>query len=228
MFKDAKKEHIAIGEASTSYMWDKETPQRIHDCLPESKIIIMLRDPIERAFSNYLMDMRDGHQQQQLSFLEALQEDSKKPEKGWGVSNLYIERGFYYEQVKRYLELFSLEQVKVIIFEEFIKSPAEIVLDVIKFLEVGDQIPENVGIAYNSFYVPRNNFAMALIQSRMVHHVARVFPISIQKKMRFSVLTRPSEKPDIPDEARLYLQKVYYDDVSSLKTLLRRALPWSM
>ena len=57
LFHEVRNER-AIGEASTSYLADPSTPELIHKVLPESRIIISLRDPVERAFSHHLLDLR--------------------------------------------------------------------------------------------------------------------------------------------------------------------------
>src|SRR5437667_3118215 len=99
------KGYPAIGEASPSYLWDANAPHRIRKAVPHAKIIILLRDPVERAYSHYLMDVREGRQD--LPFLQALERDWNRSKKGWSVSQLYVELGLYAEQVRRYLEVFG-------------------------------------------------------------------------------------------------------------------------
>ncbi len=106
----------AIGEASVSYLWDRGAPARIRAAIPDARIVISLRDPIERAYSHYLKDVREGWQG--LPFYEALLEDWERPEKGWGVSHLYTELGLYHRQVKRYLDTFGPEQVLILLFDD--------------------------------------------------------------------------------------------------------------
>src|SRR5215469_13417957 len=79
----------AIGEASPSYLWDANAPYRIARAIPDAKIIILLRDPVERAYSHYLMDVREGLQD--LAFAAALKKDWAQQNKGWSVSQLYVE-----------------------------------------------------------------------------------------------------------------------------------------
>jgi len=99
LFQGAKDE-VAIGEASVTYLRDPETPKRIKEVVPGSRIIMLLRDPVERAFSDYLMHVREGWQT--LSFQEVMRTD------------LYLGKGFYAQQVKRYLDIFGPQRVKII------------------------------------------------------------------------------------------------------------------
>jgi len=74
--------HTVIDDASPSYLWHPKVPERIHAEVPEAKIAIILRDPVERAYPHYLMDYREGAQN--LPFYEALLDDMKRAGKGWG------------------------------------------------------------------------------------------------------------------------------------------------
>src|SRR5215469_4673603 len=71
----------AIGEASPSYLFDREAPLRIRSVVPHAKIIVLLRDPLERAQSHYLMDVREGVQER--TFDEAVKDDWNRKRKGW-------------------------------------------------------------------------------------------------------------------------------------------------
>jgi Sulfotransferase family len=79
----------------------------IHQAIPHARIILILRDPIERAYSNYLMYKKYGGIKS--SFYDELMLDYKSQEKLYGRSQLYVELGMYYEQVKRYFDIFGRE-----------------------------------------------------------------------------------------------------------------------
>lgn len=79
----------ALGDASPSYLVTEAAAVRIREQLPDARIIILLRDPIERTFSQYLMDVRDGVQD--LSLFEAILSDHQIERKGWGISRMYVE-----------------------------------------------------------------------------------------------------------------------------------------
>src|ERR1700693_2394465 len=123
------KDEVAIGEATAAYLRDPETPKRIRDVVPDARIVMILRDPVERAFSHYLAYIREGSEP--LSFQEALRKDLKQ--------DAYLAPGFYAQQVKRYLDAFGSERVKMLIFEEFIHDTNGAVSDVLKFLGVNSQ-----------------------------------------------------------------------------------------
>ena len=139
--------HIAIGEASPIYLWDPDAPKLIHQTVPHARIIMILRDPIERAYSIYLEKVR--YSGVKSSFYDELMRDYKSQDKLYGPSQLYVEMGMYYEQVKRYFDTFGREQVKVIIFEEFIQHPEQTVNEVLAFLGVNNTVTADMMEHYN-------------------------------------------------------------------------------
>ena len=92
LFDGAAGEEM-VGEASTSYLWEPETAGRIRDRVPEASILIMLRDPVERAYSQYWNDVREGLEKRE--FLDALNEERRAGPGAWGVGFLYIDCGLY-------------------------------------------------------------------------------------------------------------------------------------
>lgn len=130
LFAAAGKEHTFVGEASTAYLTDPSSAKRIHDFNPEAKIIIMLRNPADRAYSLYNWMVQDGYEFAG-SFEEALKLEEERagksipnwyePEYYWNY--LYFRSGLYAEQVRRYLDYFG-ENVLVVKFEDFKNSTA--------------------------------------------------------------------------------------------------------
>lgn len=226
LFKNAESA-IAIGEASPSYLADPETARRIWNILPHARIIAILRNPIERAYSHYLQTVMGGTQE--LSFYEALQQDYNKAEKGFGKSAMYVERGLYYEQIKRYLDVFGEKQVKILIFEEFVKNTYETVRDVLRFLEVNSEPTDNVEIAYNTFFAPRNNIVGYLFRSPTAYKLAHHLPSSVIKTaIRHKLLVKTTQKPPMEEKAKIMLQEIYHDDVARLQRLIGRPLKWQI
>lgn len=220
----------AIGEASTNYLYSTMAPKRIYEILPESRILIILRDPIQRAFSHYLSNVKNKNLGvHKLSFLEALKRDYSSDKKGIGISILYIERGLYYQQVKRYLDLFGKKQVKVLIFEEYVSRIHENVQEVINFLDIDADPPTNIDETYNRFFIPRNPFSHSVMASRTLKKIAELLPESRLKTLsRKSLLSNSIPKPKISEETKEYLAAIFQDDVKKLESLLGRSLPWQI
>ncbi|MGI0017066.1 MAG: sulfotransferase family protein, partial [Nitrososphaera sp.] len=231
LFKNTENKS-AIGESSPTYLWDKEAPGLIRSHSPNARIIILLRDPIERAYSHYLHHVRDGWET--LPFYEALQRDYNKREQVWKVPDLYIDQGLYYQQVKRYLDVFGGDKVHISIFEEFVKEPERTVRTVLDFLGIDAEVPNNTGSVYNPFYQPRTGFSAKLHRflsrsansSKTMYKLTHIIPIEVTTKIAFSILFKSGRKPQIPDEAKAFLSEIYKDDVTRLESLLTFHLPW--
>lgn len=220
LFRDANGLK-AIGEASPSYLWTKEAPQRIRETIPKARIIILLRDPIDRAYSHYLMDVREGFQR--LPFHEAITQDFKKKEKGWGVSHLYIDLGLYYHQVNRYFAVFPREQVLVLKFDNLTRDSRGLLLKVAQFLGI-DTLPINhisVERAHNPYASPKNRFVQQVLGSPSIRTVSTImFPRVLRHWVRDKMLLRRQGKPTLDPRAKSFLQEIYYPDIQNLEKLV--------
>ena len=217
----------AIGEGSPSYLITERAAHGIKAKVPKAKIIILVRDPIQRAFSHYLMDVREGVQS--LPFYEALVKDYQATEKGWGISRLYVEEGRYYSSVRRYMDLFGTENVLVLVFEELVKAPAQAMLRCLEFLglESGLLPSDRLRKAYNQFAVPRNWLTGRIIKSRWLRlYVAPLVPTSVRLKLIRTMLLKKGAKPPLDQHAAEYLRPLVTEDLARLETLLGRELPF--
>jgi len=132
LFRRVKNER-AIGDASADnlYFYKKVIPL-IKRRLGDIKIIIVLRNPVERAFSAYKNLLRDSRET--LSFEDALMREGERRRQGYEYLWRYLDVGFYYHQVKAYMEGFSA--VKVLILEHFRNGSADIFSEIFAFLDV--------------------------------------------------------------------------------------------
>ncbi len=123
-FKNVTKETVYLGEKSTSYFESKLAAKQIYNFYPNSKIIIILRNPSERAWSNYKFSKLNKIEN--LEFIDSIKLDAEKRKyEGFSVNPFaYISRSKYEVFLEIYKEIFPSENVKVLIFEEFITDPS--------------------------------------------------------------------------------------------------------
>ncbi len=132
-----KRRSLVTGSVTPIYTYWKPAMERIKAYYPGIKLIILLRNPADRAFSHW--NMYRERKQESLGFLEAIAEE---PNRTRAVHPLqvrrtsYLDRGFYAEQIERVFRLFPREQVRVIKFEEFRNRTEEVVHGVFAFLDV--------------------------------------------------------------------------------------------
>jgi len=134
--------YVAVGEKSTEYMENQSSAIRIYSFNPSIKLLCMLRDPVERAISNYWWSVSNGHEKRPIN--EALRAEWKNylnnPGKITSLNSArpfaYIDRSLYYENLLPFYMLFTGTSIKCIIFEEFLKSRIKICEDIFLFLQV--------------------------------------------------------------------------------------------
>ena len=221
-FKDVKNE-IAIGEATSLYLCDPDSANYIHQVVPNAKIIIILRNPVERAYSNFLMFRQTN---ENLSFHRAIHRNFSDPD--YDLTRRYLELGFYAKQVKKYLDVFGEKNVKILIFEEFIDDVTHTLKDVLTFLGVKNKTIEVSDKKYNPYLEPRTIFSKSILSSEKIRKITKVIPKKIRKSVRDNVLLKEGHKPQMADKDRAFLKELYLDDVKKLEHILRRKLPWQI
>jgi hypothetical protein len=213
MFAGASTQ-LAIGEVSPQYFRCPTAARRIHERLPGVKLFASLRNPAERAFSGLLMRTRRG--EAVAGFREEL-----TPRAG------HVKEGFYYARLKRYLDLFPREQVKVFLFDDFKQDPTGIVADLFGFLGVDPAFTVDTSVQHNPAAVPRVRLLNRLLYNATLARMARTFfPAApalkpLLKRVRLLNLQRT---PKLPPDLRAELIKLYREDILRLQELLGRDL----
>jgi len=156
-FKNVNNDKKA-GEISTSYIYQPYVAKRIKKHLPKVKLIAMLRNPIERSFSNYVFTYKNGLDS--LSFEDAILQEKKRianPETQFHSEiqpHAYMDRGRYYKQLMEYYKYFSSDRIHIIFFEDFISNTLGELKKAFKFLGVNSTFtpPGTEKIYFNNSY----------------------------------------------------------------------------
>lgn len=220
------QEFAAIGDASPSYLWDKDAPERIHGVCPQAKIIVLLRDPVLRAHSQYLMNRLSGAES--LPFPEALRRDQARTDRRWWTARLYVDLGMYHDQIRRYIDTFGREHVLVALFDDLTRDPRELLVRVAGHIGIDAELLDDAQFAqpHNSYRMPRAN-KLYLFARRMISKDLRnrLLPPSMQNWLRYSPLLYGRKKPPLDPESRRILQDIYDPEVSAVENLLGRTMP---
>lgn len=221
LFKNVKDEK-AIGEITNSYLYSQEAARNIFTRFPDAKVIMMLRNPIDRAFSHYLMDLRIGYETN--DFMTALKKDMARDPKGWGISNLYVEIGMYAEQVKRFIEIFPERQRRIYLFDDFKKDAGTVVKDMFTFLGVDPNVDIDYSQKFNPSFIPKNKLIGKLnTQKKIKDWLKGVLPKSVKSKFKKTFYT-DKDLPRITPAERKFLADIFRNDVMKLGKLLNRDL----
>lgn len=225
LFTDARDCKI-IGEASPSYLCDENAARRIKSCVPDARIIILLRDPIERVYSHYLMDVRNGIQQK--NFYEALIDDYSSKKKGWGVSHMYVELGLYAGQIEKYMDIFAKSQVSILMFEDLKNQPRQLLNKSAVFLGINPKPFQGIDIQkkHNPYYAPKSPvIKMATGISTLRRIAKKKLPGALKEMIRGVFFDTNIPKPPMENEAIRFLHEIYDKDISSLEDKLQTKLP---
>jgi hypothetical protein len=140
LFRNARARK-AIGEASVCYLWSESAARNIQHSIPDARIIVVLRNPVDVLFSMYVHTLRSGAIR--CTFREAIQMGMEQRGGSIDVMNPFLEFGFYYQQMQRFLKAFSRDRVRIYWYEEYQAAPARMLADVFRFLGVDpDFVPD--------------------------------------------------------------------------------------
>ena len=223
---------IRAGEATTAYLYSSSSAQEIKRFKPAAKIIMVLRNPVDRAYSNYWEQREVKYWESRepvetLSFEEALEAEPERIQKGWSYAYHYVACGHYAEQVARYLDVFGDDAVRVYLFDELVLDAEAVCRDVFSFLEVDPNYPIEVAKAYNPGGPPRSALLSKLIYDRLSikEPVKKVLPIAVRRSVKEWLRARNvGPRPKMNPETRFRLQGVFRNDILHLEKVLGRDL----
>ena len=214
----------AIGEASTIYLSHPKAPERIKHYIPDIKLIAILRDPSERAFSSYLHLVRDGYET--LNFAEALEAEASRIKENWQPLWYYKERGLYYQQLQRYFERFEPEQIKIYLYEDLAVDSTGVTQDIARFLGIDDTFAPDLE-RKNVSGIPKNRLVQNLLTRK--NPLKSVLKPLLPESLRQSVIQNISKrnlgaKPTLSPQMRQHLIAIYREDILKLQELIQRDL----
>jgi hypothetical protein len=216
--KDSVK-YRAIGEITPTYMADPETASRIHAHVPDSRFVVMLRNPVNRAYSEYTKTLRN------LNFQGTFDEFIAQTK---GV----LERGYYSKQLERYFEFFPRDQFLFLIFEDAISDHQATIYKLASFLEID---PNGFDVnrmkqTINSSYLPRapGLYASAVKLRRFlvkknlgwVPPMAEKIGLISASRYVFQFRGPRSDLPKMDENTRKRLNHLYRAEVHTLQKLL--------
>jgi hypothetical protein len=213
----------AIGEASASYLYSPRAPGLIKSSVPAARIIVLLRNPADRAYSNYLHCVQVGREPLG-TFAEALQAEESRMRDRWGPLWYYKYKGFYYAQVKRYFDEFGRNQVGVWLHEDLRNDAPGTLSEVFRFLGVDERFVPDASVEHNPSGVPRIGRLYKGVRTFTARNpvlVERVIPARLRGYVKSRLFTKP---PPFPPELREDLILAYKDDILELQDLIGRDL----
>jgi len=238
LYAEAKGEKH-LGEASTRYLASHDAPRLIHEFEPSSRIIAILRNPVEMVYA--LHNERVSHGAEDvLDFEEALALDDERragnhlPFGSNARGAVYRDNALYGEQVQRWIDAFGRDRVLVIVFDDFAKDTPGQYKRVLEFLDVDPtHVPEAFGVS-NASHRSRGGVVRVVFESRLARWGRRkALPAvlgenraaRVARSVRHSRLNRrPNPRPPMRAELVRELQDAFTDDVAHLGRIVGRDL----
>ncbi len=214
----------ARGEISPSYFCEPAVPERVARYMPEAKILLSLRDPVQRALSNHRHEVRVGH----------LTGEDLRFETGLRNNPMYLEQGRYATHLKRWLQHFPSERILVVLMEDVESDPLAVSRTVYRFLGVDDgYVPSGLTERVNPSFASRSAVlagvkdavfrvtrlpGLNLLWNAAASAGLRSLYRGVNRVPSSAVIPRPSE------ETLLALRREFEPQIRELETLIGRSL----
>mgnify|MGYP001229748050 CR=1 FL=1 len=233
LFEAVESESV-IGECSTSYLYSRTAAQEVRTYNAQAKILVVLRNPVDRLFSHYLMARKYGFTADDVRI--AIEKDQRLKEKGWGQSELFVELGQYAEQLNRWYKEFPSEQIKVLFTEELKKE--ETWIQLYRWLGIKAHLPEEgstnedqqtsdpKGVANSAGLARFEKLNRWITEKGLKKALGKILPSIIKRKLLYFYYTDVN-LPTLNEADREYIASFYDKDRARLTQLINRDLPWN-
>jgi len=137
-----------------------------------------------------------------------------------------LESGFYTKNIIRFQKIFGKENVKIIIFEDYIKNTAQNLNSILNFLGINDQI-NLTEQSKGSYRVPKNFLSKILLNNKTFRKISTILiPTVMRQELGDKYFLKQVKKPKMLENERNYLRELYNDEVNELEKFLGKDLPW--
>jgi len=216
------------GEIGVRYLDSPSACRAIGRRLPDVKLIAILRQPVERAYSHYRMYRRNGSEPCS-SFEQALADEPKRLEDGW-FRAVHQHLGYYHRHLKPYYEQFPRAQIRVYLFDDLKADPDGLMRDLFGFLGVDADFRPDMTIRFNQAGEIANPLLrLAWSTTRGLRsRVAPLVPVNLRGRLVSWIAKRPVTaevvRQPLGEKTRLTLLGAYRDDIRQLSELIGRDL----
>ena len=222
LYSPCRSDQLAV-DCSPSYLNNPMSAERIYQFNPESRILVILRHPVERAFSAYSHLVREGFED--LSFAQGLQKEPERSAMGYGGLWRYKEHGFYTGSLKHFEKVFGHSKMKVMLFDDLVADPSFLMKEIYNFLGVESILPASflkynvsgevrLRLAYN--FIGRPNPVKKLIK--------KIFPLKLLQSVKAKTLIRLTTKLSLTEADAAALSPSYQSEITDLGAWLGRDL----
>lgn len=226
---DGVTDESAIGEVSPMYLYSDKAALNIKQKLPDTKLIVILRNPVDRLYSRFMHLARENRKP------TAHFEDALKRDTIWWKRNDLVQEGFYHKHLSRYYELFPSEQIMVVLYDDLKTDTLRVVQNIYDFVGVNGWFEPDLNAEYNVSGLIKNPVLDRLIgQKSIIKELARKFSPKVTEAItgshqlkKWVTQLRNKNLMKVPlskDIRRTMIDSVYGEDILSLQRLIGRDL----
>ncbi|WP_206915967.1 sulfotransferase family protein [Alicyclobacillus suci] len=210
----------AVGEASPMYLYTADAARRIHDLIPNVKLIVILRDPVERAHSAYLHLRRD-EREPLANFADAIAAEEERIAKHWAPMWHYTRRGFYFKQLQPYLDVFPREQMLFLRYEDLNRHTVAVCRRVFDFLGIDTTFEPDTSIRPNASGIPKSRRLHTFLTKNnpVKAAIKPLLPMALRQRMAQAVRQKNLSKIAVDASLRHELQNYFKRDIVQLERL---------
>lgn len=214
------------GDISPSYLNESQAPARIKALLGPVRIIIMLRNPVERVISQYMHLRRAAREP--LPFVEALAAEPERIAQRWGDMWHYTSSAYAAERTRRYIEAFGSERVLIVLLDDLREEPEATLGQIWRFLGVPENFSIDTTREFNRSGLPRSNLVARLIDASPIANFAKaVLPRRLGALLKRKVQEfNTGGQETIDPELRSKLRGMYQSEVIALEDTIGRKTGW--
>ena len=192
---------VMHGEVSPTYLHDPAVAPGILRRLPKVKLLMVLRNPVERAYSHYVMDFREGWERE-MDFGKVLSAEASRIDDFWWGARHNLRHGLYSQRVAEYLQLFPRDQIKILLHDDYKASAQNFLRNIFEFLGVDPDAEIDVTGRHNVGVVRFRTKDAASGQEKRIE----------------------AAPPSLPDQLRRELQDFFRHDILRLQQLIGKDL----
>lgn len=215
---------VMAGDASPSYLPSRSAASRIHALQPDARIMIMLRNPTDRAYSLYWQ--RRKWFSEELSFEDALAAEEERIKGGCTFGHRYVSTNLYCEQIERFRVAFGDELVQIYLFDDLQDDASAVCRSMFRFLGVDEDYPIRTEKVYSRTGPYRNPFLGRVLGGQFPGWalLRRVVPERM-KWLKHGLVNRSIDRPpEMNSQTRAMLVETFRKDVEQLQAILNRDL----
>ena len=225
LFESAPEEAIC-GEASPLYLFSENAPANIHRLAPQARLIAILRNPVEQAFSHFLYATKQAIETEP-DFTRALEKEEERLAAGWQPLFGYSRFPRYGEQLRRYFDIFPKEQILVKTYEDYQNTPQNVLRDIFAFIGADPSFQPDMSRKLNAGGVPKNRALQDFLMkpNPITGAIGHVVPQDLRWAIRDRIAAlNTTRQQTMPRAARDILRARLSDDIMELQELIGRDL----